>query len=188
MDLTDFKSIKRKVVLVFTLIILFILYNDLISHLITKYFLIEENSLPVFFDITVILFSIISTVYLFSRVFIQKYVASFTEKFVSSIIILITFYFLLNPQEREWEFLHDSFFDKPYVFYALLPLIAFLIASPIAGFVMHNWLQDFAYKINIQWWMFLLSGGSAICIALCTVSFYAIKASLSNPVNSLRTE
>ncbi len=69
-----------------------------------------------------------------------------------------------------------------------LVLIAFLIAAPISGYVMYNWLQDFAYKIDIKWWMFLFSGGSAICIALLTVSFHAIKASLSNPVNSLRTE
>ncbi|WP_299314717.1 ABC transporter permease [uncultured Aquimarina sp.] len=69
-----------------------------------------------------------------------------------------------------------------------LVMIAFAIASPIAWYIMYNWLQDFAYKIDIQWWMFLLSGGSSILIALLTVSFHAIKASLSNPVNSLRTE
>ncbi|MDH7448143.1 ABC transporter permease [Aquimarina sp. 2201CG14-23] len=69
-----------------------------------------------------------------------------------------------------------------------LVLIAFVIASPIAWYVMYSWLQDFAYKIDIQWWMFVLSGGSAICIAVLTVSFHAIKASVSNPVNSLRTE
>jgi len=69
-----------------------------------------------------------------------------------------------------------------------LVLIAFLIALPIAWYAMHGWLQDFAYRIDIQWWMFLLSGGSAICIAILTVSFHAVKASLSNPVQALRTE
>jgi len=69
-----------------------------------------------------------------------------------------------------------------------LVLIAFIIALPIAWYTMHGWLQDFAYRIDIQWWMFLLSGGSAICIAVLTVSFHAVKASLSNPVQALRTE
>ncbi len=69
-----------------------------------------------------------------------------------------------------------------------LVLIAFVIASPIAWYVMDSWLQDFAYKIDISWWMFVVSGGFALCIALLTVSFHAIKASISNPVNSLRTE
>ncbi|MGB6152055.1 MAG: FtsX-like permease family protein, partial [Pricia sp.] len=66
--------------------------------------------------------------------------------------------------------------------------IAFLIASPIAWFAMHYWLEDFAYRIDIQWWMFALAGGSALLIAILTVSFHAVKASLANPVKSLRTE
>lgn len=66
--------------------------------------------------------------------------------------------------------------------------IAFLIATPIAWFGMHYWLEDFAYRIEIQWWMFALAGGSALLIALLTVSFHAVKASLANPVKSLRTE
>ncbi len=66
--------------------------------------------------------------------------------------------------------------------------IAFLIASPIAWFVMNYWLADFAYKITIQWWMFAFAGVSALIIALLTVSFHAIKASLTNPVKILRTE
>ncbi|AXT54510.1 ABC transporter permease [Aquimarina sp. AD1] len=69
-----------------------------------------------------------------------------------------------------------------------LVMIAFAIASPIAWYVMYNWLQDFAFRIDIKWWMFLLSGGSAILIAILTVSFHAVKASLSNPVKTLRTE
>ncbi len=66
--------------------------------------------------------------------------------------------------------------------------IAFLIAVPIAWLAMDSWLQDFAYKIDIQWWMFALAGGSALLIALLTVSFHAVKASLANPVKSLRAE
>jgi putative ABC transport system permease protein len=66
--------------------------------------------------------------------------------------------------------------------------IAFLIAVPMAWLAMDSWLQDFAYQIDIQWWMFALAGGSALLIALLTVSFHAVKASLANPVKSLRTE
>lgn len=69
-----------------------------------------------------------------------------------------------------------------------LVVIAFLIASPIAWFVMDYWLEEFAYKIDLQWWMFGLAGFSAMTIALLTVGFHAIKASLTNPVKSLRTE
>ncbi len=65
---------------------------------------------------------------------------------------------------------------------------AIIIATPIAWYIMNNWLQDFAYRININWWMFLLSGCIAIFIALITVSFRAIKAAMANPVKSLRTE
>jgi len=53
---------------------------------------------------------------------------------------------------------------------------------------MSNWLQDFAYRINISWWMFALAGVIAVLIALITVSFQAIKAAIANPVKSLRTE
>jgi len=72
--------------------------------------------------------------------------------------------------------------------FAKLVCIAALIAIPISWFVMNKWLQDFAYRINIEWWMFLLSGSAAILIALITVSFKAIKAAIANPVKSLRTE
>lgn len=66
--------------------------------------------------------------------------------------------------------------------------IAFLIATPIAWIGMHYWLQDFAYRIDIEWWVFLLAGIAAMLIALLTVSFQAIKAAIANPVKSLRTE
>ncbi|WP_153797000.1 ABC transporter permease [Foetidibacter luteolus] len=69
-----------------------------------------------------------------------------------------------------------------------LVAIAIVIASPVAWFIMHKWLQDFAYRINISWWMFALAGGIAVFIALFTVSFQAIKAALLNPVKSLRSE
>ena len=69
-----------------------------------------------------------------------------------------------------------------------LIMIAAVIAFPIAWWVMHNWLQDFAYHINISWWVFVLAGGVAVSIALLTISFQAIKAAISNPVKSLRTE
>ena len=69
-----------------------------------------------------------------------------------------------------------------------LVVIAIIIASPIAWFVMHSWLQDFAYRIPIAWWVFAVAALSAAFIAVFTVSFQAIKAAVSNPVNSLRTE
>jgi len=69
-----------------------------------------------------------------------------------------------------------------------LVAIAVLIASPIAWFAMDKWLQNFAYKININWWVFLLAGGGAALIALVTVSFQSLKAAVTNPVKSLRSE
>ncbi|MFC5410242.1 ABC transporter permease [Larkinella bovis] len=69
-----------------------------------------------------------------------------------------------------------------------LVLLAILIASPIAWWVMNQWLQDFAYKISIPWWIFAVSGGLALLIAFVTVSFQSIKAALMNPVKSLKTE
>ena len=69
-----------------------------------------------------------------------------------------------------------------------LVLIAIVIASPIAWYTMNRWLQDFAYRIDVEWWMFALAGVLAIGIALITVSFQSIKAALMNPVKSLRSE
>jgi len=69
-----------------------------------------------------------------------------------------------------------------------LVLIAILIASPLAWWAMHNWLQEFAYRVNIGWWIFAVAGAMALMIALATVSFQAIKAALANPVKSLRSE
>lgn len=69
-----------------------------------------------------------------------------------------------------------------------LVLIAAVIAFPVAWYTMTHWLEDFAYRINIHWWVFVLSAFMAIVVALGTVSFHAIKAAMSNPVNSLRSE
>jgi len=72
--------------------------------------------------------------------------------------------------------------------FLLLVALAIILASPIAWYIMHGWLQDFAYRISIQWWMFGLTGVLAILIAMLTVGIQAIKASVANPVRSLRTE
>ncbi len=69
-----------------------------------------------------------------------------------------------------------------------LVLISIVIASPIAWYAMHQWLQNFAYRIDIRWWVFALSGILALLIALITVSSQAVKAALANPVKSLRSE
>jgi putative ABC transport system permease protein len=69
-----------------------------------------------------------------------------------------------------------------------LVLIAAVIAFPLAWWMMNKWLQDFAYRTNINWWIFLLAGAIAAFIALFTVSFQAIKAAMQNPVKSLRSE
>ncbi len=72
--------------------------------------------------------------------------------------------------------------------FILLIAIAFVIATPIAWYYMHQWLQDYAYRINISWWIFAAGGLAAIIIALATISVKAIKAAVANPVKSLRTE
>jgi putative ABC transport system permease protein len=69
-----------------------------------------------------------------------------------------------------------------------LVLIAVAIASPIAWYLSQLWLQDFAYRVNIHWWIIILAGCAAILIAFVTISFQAIKAALINPVKSLRSE
>lgn len=69
-----------------------------------------------------------------------------------------------------------------------LVLIASVIAFPVAWFAMHKWLQNFAYRIDINWWVFVVAGVAALLVALVTVSFQAIKAAMANPVKSLRME
>jgi putative ABC transport system permease protein len=69
-----------------------------------------------------------------------------------------------------------------------LVAVSFLVASPIAWFAMNKWLQQFSYRVNIEWWIFAVAGVLSLLIALITVSFQSIKAALSNPVKSLRSE
>lgn len=69
-----------------------------------------------------------------------------------------------------------------------LVVLAILVASPLAWYVMNKWLQGFAYKINLQWWMFVLTGVLAVGIAFLTISVQSLKAALANPVKSLRSE
>jgi putative ABC transport system permease protein len=69
-----------------------------------------------------------------------------------------------------------------------LVLVGIVIASPLAWWAGNKWLQDFAYRIHISWWVFAVAGALAVIIALITVSYHAIKASMANPVKSLRTE
>jgi putative ABC transport system permease protein len=72
--------------------------------------------------------------------------------------------------------------------YALLVIISIIIACPIAWYVMHKWLQNFAYRISIGWWAFALAGSMALLIALLTISFQSYKAASKNPVEALRYE
>ncbi|MDO6434426.1 ABC transporter permease [Flavitalea sp. BT771] len=72
--------------------------------------------------------------------------------------------------------------------FVILVLIAFIIAAPVSWYFMHRWLQDFAYRTSMSWWIFAVAGLSALAIALLTVGFQALKAAVANPVDSLRTE
>jgi putative ABC transport system permease protein len=69
-----------------------------------------------------------------------------------------------------------------------LVIISFVIAMPLACWAMSKWLDDFSYRINKSWWVFAVAGASALFIALIKVSSQALKAALSNPIKSLRTE
>jgi putative ABC transport system permease protein len=69
-----------------------------------------------------------------------------------------------------------------------LVLISAVVAFPVAWWAMHKWLQDFAYRIGIGWWVFAIAGFIAAAIALATVCFQAVRAALANPVKNLRTE
>jgi len=72
--------------------------------------------------------------------------------------------------------------------FVTLVLISFLVAIPMAYYFMHNWLQNYQYRTAMSWWVFLAAGCGALTITLVTVSFQSIKAALTNPVKSLRTE
>jgi putative ABC transport system permease protein len=66
--------------------------------------------------------------------------------------------------------------------------IAFLIAAPIAAWSMESWLKNYPYRVSLHWWVFALAGAVSFMIALVTISYQAIRAAVSNPVNSLRSE
>ena len=76
-------------------------------------------------------------------------------------------------------------FSKEFM---LLIAIAFIIATPVAWYYMQQWLQDYAYRISMSWWLFATGGLVSIIIALATISYQAIKAAVANPIKSLRTE
>src|SRR5664280_341447 len=76
-------------------------------------------------------------------------------------------------------------FSKEFI---MLIAVAFAIAAPIAWYFMHNWMQNYAYRIIISWWLFAAGGFVALIIALATISFQAIKAATANPVKSLRSQ
>jgi ABC-type antimicrobial peptide transport system permease subunit len=69
-----------------------------------------------------------------------------------------------------------------------LVVVAIFIATPIAWWAMDKWLQDYSYRIEIQWYYFVIAGLLAILISMATISYQAIKAALGNPVDSLRDE
>jgi putative ABC transport system permease protein len=72
--------------------------------------------------------------------------------------------------------------------FLLLVILSFIIAAPVSWLIMHHWLQDFAFRIDISWWVFAIAGMLALLIALSTISYQAIKAAIANPVKSLRSE
>ena len=76
-------------------------------------------------------------------------------------------------------------FSKEFI---LLIALAFAIAAPLSWYFMHRWLQNYPFRIELSWWIFLAGGLVSICIALATVSFQALKAAMTNPVSSLRSE
>jgi ABC-type antimicrobial peptide transport system permease subunit len=79
-----------------------------------------------------------------------------------------------------WELLSKEF--------VIIFLISLCIAIPVAYYFMHNWLQNYEYRTNLSWWIFVVTGLAALIIVLITVSFQAIKAAIANPVKSLRSE
>ena len=72
--------------------------------------------------------------------------------------------------------------------FVVLVVLSTLIAAPLATWGVHHWLQDFAYRATMPWWIYVLAGVAAMLIALLTVSFQSIRAAMANPVKSLRTE
>jgi putative ABC transport system permease protein len=102
--------------------------------------------------------------------------------------------FIANQKTKEIgirRVLGASIYNIIYLFskeFILLIGIAFIIAAPVAWYFMQKWLEDFTFRINMSIWIVLVSGLAAIIIALITISFQAIKAALTNPIKSIRTE
>jgi putative ABC transport system permease protein len=69
-----------------------------------------------------------------------------------------------------------------------LVTVAFVIATPIAWYVIHNWLKNFAYRTNLNWWIFLLAGSGALLIAFITITWQSWNTATRNPIESLRYE
>jgi putative ABC transport system permease protein len=69
-----------------------------------------------------------------------------------------------------------------------LIVVALIISAPLAWYFMNKWLQDFAYRVNIGWWIFVAAGSMALLVAFITIATQAIRAGIANPVKSLRTE
>jgi ABC-type antimicrobial peptide transport system permease subunit len=72
--------------------------------------------------------------------------------------------------------------------FLVLIVLAFVVAVPLAWMGMHQWLQNFAYRTDVSWWIFALSGALMIAVAFITLSFQTIKTATDNPINSLRSE
>jgi len=72
--------------------------------------------------------------------------------------------------------------------FVMLVIISFLIAVPLSFYFMHNWLQNYNYRVDMSWWIFAAAGAGALFVTFVTVSFQAIKAAVASPVKSLRTE
>jgi putative ABC transport system permease protein len=72
--------------------------------------------------------------------------------------------------------------------FLVLVVVAFIIALPFAWYAIDQWLQDFAYKVNIEWWVFVLAGLLVLLIAYLAIGYQSIKAAFINPVDSLRSE
>ncbi|MDP4261230.1 MAG: FtsX-like permease family protein, partial [Bacteroidota bacterium] len=78
-----------------------------------------------------------------------------------------------------------SLLSKDFI---LLVFLGFVIAAPLAWWAMHRWLEDFAYRTSISWWVFALSGMLMVVAALLTMAIQTIRSAIANPVKSLRTE
>ena len=72
--------------------------------------------------------------------------------------------------------------------FVVLTLISFIVATPVAEYFMSNWLRNYTYRVDLSWWIFVLTAAGSLIITLLTISFQAIRAALANPVKSLRTE